>query len=69
MIKIDHREHELIKHVTYLKTNFSQYNELQISVENLPLGDIILSNGSKEEVIIERKTINDLLSSIKDGRY
>jgi ERCC4-type nuclease len=33
------------------------------------IGDAILQNDDKELCIIERKTLSDLLSSIKDGRY
>jgi len=39
-----------------------------MEVKNLDIGDIIIYNGSYK-LIIERKTINDLVSSIKDGRY
>ena len=36
----------------------------------LPLGDIIISDDDDNElIIIERKSISDLLASIKDGRY
>jgi crossover junction endonuclease MUS81 len=35
----------------------------------LQIGDAILQNDDKELCIIERKTLSDLLSSIKDGRY
>jgi crossover junction endonuclease MUS81 len=35
----------------------------------LPIGDIIINDGFEDKVIVERKSINDLLSSIKDGRY
>jgi ERCC4-type nuclease len=36
----------------------------------LPMGDaIIKTNDDKELIIIERKSLQDLLSSIKDGRY
>jgi len=47
------------------------YKDIKVVVETLPLGDIIIHNPEKEEdlVIIERKSINDLFSSIKDGRY
>jgi ERCC4-type nuclease len=52
--------------------------QLTISSKPLPIGDIIIKAISKdddsenvetEELIIERKSISDLLSSIKDGRY
>ena len=40
--------------------------------EVLPIGDIIIKNDNENEnemCIIERKSLSDLLSSIKDGRY
>jgi ERCC4-type nuclease len=37
--------------------------------EQLPLGDIIINDGFKELIIIERKSLTDLAASIKDGRY
>jgi ERCC4-type nuclease len=41
-----------------------------ISLENLELGDIIIKNDNNEVVLIfERKSLADLISSIKDGRY
>ena len=45
----------------------------QIKSERLPLGDIILHDPrqgrQKDIVIFERKTLNDLAASIRDGRY
>ena len=35
----------------------------------LDLGDIIFKKGDEEILIIERKTLSDLYSSIQDGRY
>lgn len=61
MFKIDCREHALIS--TFQKMNIS------IETGNLDLGDIIINGGKNQNIIIERKTIPDLLSSIKDGRY
>ena len=44
--------------------------KLLLKVEMLPLGDVIISDDDDNElIIIERKSINDLLASIKDGRY
>ena len=38
--------------------------------EVLPIGDVIIKNDQEKEMcIIERKSLSDLLSSIKDGRY
>ena len=45
-------------------------DNITVQSETLPIGDIILYNDDgKEVVIIERKTLNDLASSIRDGRY
>jgi ERCC4-type nuclease len=45
-------------------------NKPIISKEVLPLGDIIIKDNDDNIILlIERKTMNDLLSSIKDGRY
>lgn len=45
-------------------------DQIQISKEVLPLGDIIIASDSGSPVVLfERKTLSDLLSSIKDGRY
>lgn len=42
----------------------------EISKEVLPLGDIIIASDSGSPIVLfERKTLSDLLSSIKDGRY
>ena len=68
-IRIDNREHELLKHIKELIINIPLFKELEVLVENLPLGDIIISNKENDKLYIERKTINDLSASIKDGRY
>ena len=57
MILIDFREKDIIKHCTEQKN-------IEIKTENLLLGDIQI-----DKLLIERKTINDLASSIVDGRY
>jgi len=45
-------------------------DKIAISKAVLPIGDIILrSHLEKDLCIIERKSLSDLLSSIKDGRY
>ena len=69
LIRIDNREQDLIKLVNQSILTIPSFKELKVTVENLPLGDIILSQNEDDKVIIERKSINDLLSSIKDGRY
>lgn len=69
-IAIDYRETKLFElcksHIE--KMNFKN-NEIELVTENLALGDIIIYNDDKEIIIIERKSLNDLASSIKDGRY
>jgi ERCC4-type nuclease len=62
IIKIDAREKCLIQ------TFKEKYADTAISVEQLDIGDIIISNDFCN-VLIERKTICDALSSIKDGRW
>ena len=43
---------------------------VEIVVENLPLGDFSLFDENGQCLILfERKSLNDLLASIKDGRY
>ena len=44
-------------------------NDVLLVSENLPVGDIIIADNLEEKIIIERKTLADLASSIKDGRY
>jgi ERCC4-type nuclease len=68
-IKVDNRETDILKHIQQIIESNALYKEIELSVENLPLGDFIISNGSEDILIIERKAVNDLLSSIKDGRY
>jgi ERCC4-type nuclease len=69
IIKIDVRESELYTKCASLIEIDPKYKAIQLISENLPLGDIIINDGQKDCVIIERKTITDLDASIKDGRY
>lgn len=42
----------------------------KVSLENLELGDFIIKNKKDETILMfERKSLADLISSIKDGRY
>ena len=56
MIQIDSRESDLIKMFEFLNH--------PINTSSLHLGDALIDN-----IIIERKTLQDLAASIKDGRY
>lgn len=68
-IKIDNREHELINKIKYFINVLPIYKNITITIDTLPIGDIILENNGVEKLIIERKSISDLGASIKDGRY
>ena len=58
---IDNRENSLIK--------LLEKNNIVFEKKNLEIGDIQYIEDDKLIYIIERKTINDLGASIKDGRY
>jgi crossover junction endonuclease MUS81 len=68
-IKLDTREHDLIARCNHYKEISPIYKDLEFVVESLPIGDIILSKNNEDLLIIERKSLSDLASSIKDGRY
>jgi ERCC4-type nuclease len=68
-IKIDSREKDLQDKISYYVSFIPAFRNLKVIIETLPIGDIIISNNNEDLLIMERKTINDLLSSIKDGRY
>lgn len=65
-IRIDVRETDLIAKCETLSKLFSN---IKLVKEQLPIGDVIINDGTEELLIIERKTISDLAASIKDGRY
>ena len=69
IIKIDTREHDLLKICEWTKQVVPKYKDVQLVYETLPLGDIIINDGTTDCIIIERKTLSDLAASIKDGRY
>ena len=69
-IKVDSREKDLVSKMTYYISSIPAFRNLKVITESLPIGDVIISGNNNEDIlIIERKTIIDLLSSIKDGRY
>ncbi len=71
LICLDCRERSLFTACkNYLECNENLKNNIHIITENLHIGDIIIKdNDENEKIIIERKTINDLASSIRDNRY
>ena len=67
---IDCREKDIYSQCEMLIKLYNLEETITISSESLPLGDIIIKNSNNEEIlIIERKKISDLASSINDGRY
>jgi len=66
MITIDNREHKLIE----LIKNTSSFT-IPYEIKKLDIGDIIISSSKHPDksLIIERKCMTDMISSIKDGRY
>ena len=42
---------------------------LLYTTANLEIGDVIISDSCGHQLIIERKTIADMVASVKDGRY
>ena len=69
IIKIDTREQDLFAKITDLVANIPIFKQAVIKSETLPIGDIIISDEKEDKLIIERKSVSDLLASIKDGRY
>jgi ERCC4-type nuclease len=66
-IVVDNREHSLIKLLKALNNDY-EYN-IPIVVEKMDLGDIAIHFDDEEIILMERKKLSDLASSIRDGRY
>ena len=69
IIKIDIRETGLLHLILQLISEVSSFQNIKVKTETLAIGDIIINDETEDRIIIERKSINDLLASIKDGRY
>ena len=66
LLKVDIRENKLLK----LLEDLNSGHNFTIKNESLHLGDIIIcDDDGKELILIERKSLADLASSIRDGRY
>ena len=70
-VVIDSREHAFIE---IIRTKVLQYPFIDLQVAQLAIGDMEIYGSSSDEnerllYVWERKTFQDLLSSIKDGRY
>jgi len=71
IIQIDNREQDLLIQINILISIIPLFKDIKIETLCLPIGDVLIFNEETKEtdLIIERKSINDLLASIKDGRY
>ena len=69
LIKIDTREQDLLTKCQNTITAVPKFADIKLISQTLPLGDIIINDGTNDTIIIERKTLTDLAASIKDGRY
>ena len=68
-IIIDNREPDELKEC--IRELCNKNNNIEIQTDNLDLGDFLIYKNNLQipDVIIERKSLNDLIASIKDGRY
>ena len=69
IIKVDTRERDLLQQINQLIVNVPIFKSCIIKSETLPIGDIIIADDKEDKLVIERKSVSDLLASIKDGRY
>ena len=67
---IDCREKPLLLACQKFIQKNKKFENIQLCSQNLELGDIVISDMTDSELlIIERKTLQDLVASIKDNRY
>lgn len=60
-VYVDYREHQIIEEFNLRKFEYK--------TDNLEIGDINIKMNGEVIYLIERKTLQDLASSIRDGRY
>ena len=70
-LTIDIRERDLMVCCRMIIDKHALKDAVILEGSALPIGDIIISDDDTkvDKIIIERKTLNDLSASIKDGRY
>ena len=72
-IKIDSRENKLKERLKQsaeqLCNTLNVINIVSVECDNLYCGDFIIEFEKKPIIVIERKTLPDLVASIRDGRY
>lgn len=69
---IDNREKHIINFINDYNSKYNDTNDKKIikyEIKQLDIGDIQIFVNDKLFILIERKTIKDLISSIIDGRY
>lgn len=62
ILLIDNREREFVR-------NYADIDRTHIQIAPLEVGDFQILHNETPVVIIERKTVSDLMASIHDGRY
>ena len=71
MITIDCREGALLRELGFVSTVSTLaptvVRGVEVSVSGLALGDVVMTK--KSTLVVERKTVADLVASIHDGRY
>ena len=64
-LKIDLREKRLIKLIQAFKNQFD-FKKIDIEIENLPVGDVIIcDDNGNEKLIVERKSLNELIEKLE----
>ena len=67
---LDCRETNLLKSCEALIKSVEKFKHITITTENLLIGDMSINDTDNNVIILfERKSIADLIASIKDGRY
>ena len=73
---IDNREKYIIKYIDDFNSKINEAKNksknkkiIKYEIKQLDIGDILIYVNDELFIVIERKTINDLISSIMDGRY
>lgn len=65
-VLIDYRERYFTQHLPQI---LKDEKDIICKSTNLQLGDFVLKRDNSPDIIIERKTITDLFSSLRDSRY
>ena len=68
-IIVDNREHDVIEQLRQKLTLPAYHSIISMDVKPLTLGDWEVYYQDQLLLVYERKTFNDLLASVKDGRY